>query len=69
MNKLSMLTFANCSINKRSSQKFYLKNLSGIKTKFSFGSINFEPLSHVAPQQKTEIQLALEQEQKRIKEE
>ena len=64
-----MITFTNCQINKRSTQKFYLKNLSGIKTSFDFGSINFEPISHIAPQQKTEIQLALEQEQKRIKDE
>ena len=69
MNKLQMITFTNCQINKRSTQKFYLKNLSGIKTAFDFSSINFEPISHIAPQQKTEIQLALEQEQRRIKEE
>ena len=38
------------------------KESSFQETKFNFGSINFEPMSHVAPQQKTEIQLALEQE-------
>ena len=60
MNRLQMVTFTNCQINKRSSQKFYLKNLSGIKTTFDFSSVGFEPISHIAPQQKTEIQLALE---------
>jgi len=38
MNKLKMITFSNCKINKAISQKFVLKNLSGIKTKFDFSS-------------------------------
>ena len=32
-----------------------LKNLSGIKTNFKLNAENFEPIAHVAPQQKTEI--------------
>lgn len=45
-----MISFNNCQINKGISQKFVLKNLSGIKTKFDFGSEIFEPISHEAPQ-------------------
>jgi len=62
MNKLQMLSFTNCKINKHTSQKFVLKNLSGIKTSFDFSSDIFEPMAHEAPQQKSEIQIALEQE-------
>jgi len=69
MNKLQIVSFTQCQINKASSQKFVLKNLSGIKTRFDFGSSIFEPISHEAPQQKSEIMLALEQEQKRLKDE
>jgi hypothetical protein len=47
--QLKTLAFPNCKINKATSQKFILKNLSGIKTKFTFSSEQFEPLSHVAP--------------------
>ncbi len=47
--QLKSLTFANCKINKPTSQKFILKNLSGIKTQFKFSSITFEPVSHIAP--------------------
>lgn len=50
MNKLQMLSFTNCKINKATSQKFVLKNLSGIKTSFDFSSEIFEPISHDAPQ-------------------
>ena len=50
MNKLQMISFTNCKINKASSQKFMLKNLSGIKTGFDFSSEVFEPVSHEAPQ-------------------
>ena len=60
MNKLKMISFTNCQINKPTSQKFVLKNLSGIKTNFDFSSEIYEPISHEAPQQKTEIQIALE---------
>jgi hypothetical protein len=48
-NRLKMLNFPGCTINKSSSQKFIIKNLSGIKTSFKFSSFNFEPLNHVAP--------------------
>jgi len=57
-----MVSFTNCLINKASSQKFVLKNLSGIKTAFDFSSVTYEPASHEAPANKSEIQLALEQE-------
>lgn len=43
--------------------------MSGIRTAFDFSSVSFEPLSHIAPQQKTEIQIAIEEEQKRKREE
>lgn len=49
MNKLQMVSFTNCKINKHSSQKFILKNLSGIKTNFDFSSEEYEPTSHEAP--------------------
>lgn len=55
-----MVSFNNCQINKAISQKFILKNLSGIKTMFDFSSETYEPISHEAPQQKSEIQIALE---------
>ena len=42
--------------------KFVLKNLSGIMTKFKFAAKDYEPISHIAPQQKSEIQIAMEQE-------
>jgi hypothetical protein len=48
-NKLKMLNFPGCTINKTSTQKFIVKNLSGIKTSFKFTSVNFEPISHIAP--------------------
>ena len=50
MNKLQMISFTNCKINKHTSQKFILKNLSGIKTMFDFSSEVYEPISHEAPQ-------------------
>jgi len=50
MNRLQMVSFTQCTINKPSVQKFMLKNLSGIKPKFKFSAVNYEPLSHVAPQ-------------------
>ena len=62
MNKLQVISFNNCQINKATSQKFVLKNLSGIKTSFDFSSLIYEPEAHEAPQQKSEIQIALEQE-------
>ena len=40
---LSILSFPMCTINKPSTQKFVLKNLSGIKTTFSFRAIKYEP--------------------------
>lgn len=55
MNKLQMVSFTNCRINKPMSFKFMLKNLSGIKTSFKLNAESFEPTAHVAPVQKTEI--------------
>ncbi len=49
MNKLQIISFTNCQINKATSQKFVLKNLSGIKTKFDFSSLIYEPTAHEAP--------------------
>ena len=65
MNKLEMVSFTNCRINKPVSFKFLLKNLSGIKTSFKLNAAQFEPIAHLAPLQKTEIQLAMEAEAKR----
>ena len=56
--QLRMIAFPTCKINKSSSQKFILKNLSGIKTSFKLSSLTFEPISHAAPQQKSEVQKA-----------
>lgn len=67
MNKLEMFDFTSVKINKQATNKFMLKNLSGINSKFKLQSIFFEPPAHVAPQQKTEIQLALEAEEERKK--
>jgi len=50
------------------SQKFILKNLSGISTTFKFGSEIFEPNSHIAPAKKSEVAKALEAEALRKKE-
>ena len=49
MNKLQLVSFTNCRINKPTSFKFLLKNLSGIKTNFKLNAESFEPISHVAP--------------------
>ena len=43
-NALQRLNFPNCMINKASSQKFILKNHSGIKTSFLFDVMNYAPL-------------------------
>ena len=43
-NALQRLNFPNCMINKASSQKFILKNLSGIKTTFLFDATTYAPL-------------------------
>jgi hypothetical protein len=56
--RLRMLNFSDCLINKVSYQKFILKNLSGIKTKFKFHSRKFEPLSHIAPSKKVADKVA-----------
>jgi len=64
-----MLNFPNCIINKTSSQKFILKNLSGIKTSFDFSVINFMPLEQVAPKEKTELERAKEEAEARAKKE
>jgi len=39
-----------------------LKNTSGIKTRFKFHSLKFEPLSHEAPKVKSEIEKARDEE-------
>jgi hypothetical protein len=56
------LKFTDCFINKPSTQKFLLKNTSGIKTRFKFHSLKFEPLSHDAPKVKSEVERAREEE-------
>ena len=66
-NTLQVLNFPNCTINKTSSQKFILKNLSGIKTSFLFDVINFAPLQQVAPKEKSELEKAKEQAEEREK--
>ena len=68
MNELKVINFTQCSINKPISQKFVLKNLSGIQSTFNFNSDLFEPLSHKAPTNKSEVALALEAEAKRKRE-
>lgn len=68
MNELKVVNFTQCSINKPISQKFVLKNLSGIQSTFNFNSDLFEPLSHKAPTNKSEVALALEAEAKRKRE-
>jgi len=62
---LKLLNFTQCRINKPFSQKFILKNLSGISSSFDFSSFTYEPLSHKAPQNKSEVAMALEAEAKR----
>lgn len=49
MNKLDSFNFTNVKINKISTNKFILKNLSGINTTFNLNSIVFEPPAHIAP--------------------
>lgn len=60
-NQLSKLNFPHCTINKTSSQKFTLKNLSGIKTTFDFDVMYFAPTHKVAPKEKSELERAREQ--------
>ena len=48
-NKLKTLKFPSCTINKPSSQKFILKNLSGIKTTFNFQALTYQPDDMVLP--------------------
>lgn len=66
-NILQNLNFPNCTINKASSQKFILKNLSGIKTSFDFTVYNFAPLEMVAPKEKSELERAKEEAEARAK--
>ena len=61
-NIMRYLKFTECIINKPTSQKFVLKNTSGIKTRFKFHSLKFEPLSHEAPKVKSEIEKARDEE-------
>lgn len=49
LNELKIVNFTQCRINKPISQKFILKNLSGISSTFDFNSDVYEPLSHKAP--------------------
>jgi len=44
-----MMNFMECRINKPTTKKFLLKNLSGIATTFTLNASEFEPLSHLAP--------------------
>lgn len=62
LSELKMVNFTQCRINKPISQKFILKNLSGIQSTFNFNSDKYEPLSHKAPTNKSEVALALEAE-------
>lgn len=64
-NALKMLNFPHCTINKTSSQKFILKNLSGIKTSFHFDVANFAPKEQVAPKEKSELEKAKEEAEAR----
>jgi hypothetical protein len=61
------LNFPNCTINKTSSQKFILKNLSGIKTSFVFDVRNYAPTHQVAPKEKSELEKAKEEAERRAK--
>lgn len=47
--QLEVLNFQTCQINKPSSQKFILKNISGIKTLFNFSAVTFCPLNTKLP--------------------
>lgn len=60
VNQLSKLSFPHCTINKTSSQKFTLKNLSGITTSFDFDVRYFAPTHKVAPKEKTGLEIARE---------
>ena len=64
-NVLSKLNFPHCIINKTSSQKFILKNLSGIKTSFDFDVLYYMPTHKVAPKEKSELEKAKEEAEKR----
>ena len=64
---LKALNFPNCTINKTSSQKFILKNLSGIKTSFLFDVRNYAPLNQIAPKEKSELEKAKEEAERRAK--
>ena len=48
-NRLRSLKFPSWTINKPSTQKFVLKNYSGIKTTFSFRAVTYDPDSLVLP--------------------
>lgn len=64
-----MLNFPHCTINKTSSQKFILKNLSGIKTSFDLSVVNFAPKEQVAPKEKSELEKAKEEAEARARKE
>lgn len=67
-NLLTNLNFPHCLINKTSSQKFILKNLSGIKTNFEFDIKYFAPLFKEAQKEKSELEKAKEEAEKRAAE-
>jgi hypothetical protein len=50
LNKLQVINFLEARINRPLTKKFSLKNLSGIATTFKFNALEFEPISHKAPQ-------------------
>lgn len=59
--QLQKLNFPHCIINKTSSQKFVLKNLSGIQTSFEFDVAYFAPLEKTASKDKSELEKAMEE--------
>jgi hypothetical protein len=66
---LERVNFTNCLINKPTSQKFILKNLSGIKTTFIFDAERYAAEYHELPQEKTGIELAMEEAERRERQE
>lgn len=62
------MNFPHCTINKTSSQKFILKNLSGIRTSFEFDVNFYAPACKEAPKEKTELEKAKEEAERRAAE-
>ena len=67
-NQLQKLNFPHCTINKTSSQKFILKNLSGIRTSFEFDVLYYAPTHKEAPKKKSELEQAKEEAERRAQE-